>query len=321
MTPRGREADPRDHRYLTFVTGRVQGWHDEEIAAECKCASAAQLYQRLSADGYPVCPTCGGAPVRTEHECAQKRRPRPGTGEGEDLPAASQASGLFEAALRRLLESVADLEYRQESVQDGRIVGRDLFEGSSVYFRRRGEFRDKVVESYSEDEWKELCARYEQDPELEGFWVDTDGLKRAAGATRHPAEPLTTLIAVYALAGGDMNELLEALYPGDPTYEVREAIRKRVDGKKKPDKMDGIRALAQQLATLARGQALVGAPRPSLTKMEHDAACFITMLREEGRSDEEILERLSNHRRADDARLSIADVRELGHLRLRYEAD
>jgi hypothetical protein len=222
--------------------------------------------------------------------------------------------------LRSLLASVADLEPRHESSQDGRIVGTDTFVGH-WYLSRRDERKGKVVENFSEEQWNDLCARHGQNPKVEGFWVEGDGLKRAAGAARHPAEPLTTLIGVYALAGGDMDRLLETQYPGTPTQETLEAIEKRVDGKKKPDKMDGLKALARQLATLVRGQELSGAPPPGLTPVEHDAACYITMLREEKCSEEEIAKKLSNHRMADGSALSRADIQRLGNPRLRYDED
>jgi len=321
MTSKGRELDPRESRYLMFLNGRVNGWNDEAIATKCKCISAAHLYRCLRADGYPVCPTCGASPISGDHACKPKRQPGPGTGQSRELPAVSRASGLFTDSLRDLLASVADLEHRQERSQDGRILGLDMVEGSSLYFSRRCEIRGKILENYSEERWNELCAQYGEDPEVEGFWVDSKGLKRAAGAARHPAEPLTTLIAVYALAGGDMEELLERLYPGTPAQETREAIRKRVDGKKKPDKVDGLKVIARQLATLVRGQALAGAPPLGLTEMEHDAACYITLLRGQERSDQEILSRLSNHRTADGSELSMADVHRLENLRLRYETD
>ena len=191
----------------------------------------------------------------------------------------------------------------------------------SLYLSRRDKRNGKVVENFSAEQWNDLCARHGQNPTVEGFWVEGDGLKRAAGAARHPAEPLTTFIGVYALADGDMNRLLETLYPGTPTQDTLEAIRKRVEGKKKSDNMDGIKTLAQQLATLVRGQGLSGAPPPGLTAVEHDAACYITMLREEKFSDEEIAKKLSNHRMADGSKLSKADIQRLGNLRLRYDED
>jgi hypothetical protein len=293
---------------------------DEQMANKLISGPPASLYRRLANDGYPVCPACGAAPINENHSCKSKRQPGLGTGKSSDLPDPSLASELFADTLRSLLASVADLEPRHESSQDGRIVGTDTFVGS-LYLSRRYERNGKVVENFSEEQWNDLCARHGQNPTVEGFWVEGGGLKRAAGAARHPAELLTTLIGVYALAGGDMDRLLETLYPGTPTQETLEAIRKRVDGKKKPDKMDGLKALARQLATLVRGQELSGAPRPGLTAVEHDAACYITMLREGNYSDEEIEKKLSNHRMADGSKLSRAEIQRLGNLRLRYDED
>ena len=313
-----KKPDSRDLRYLQFVTDRMNGHSDEQIANKLISGPPTSLYRQLANDGYPVCPACGAAPIDKKHSCKSKRQPGLGTGKSSELPDPSLASELFADTLRSLLARVADLEPRHESSQDGRIVGTDTFVGS-LYLERQYERKGKVVENFSDEQWNDLCARHGQNPTVEGFWVEGGGLKRAAGAARHPAEPLTTLIGVYALADGDMNRLLEKLYPGTPTQETLEAIRKRVEGKKKPDKIDGLKALARQLATLVRGQDLSGAPPPGLTPVEHDAACYITMLREEKFSDEEIENKLSNHRMADGSKLSKAHIQRLGDLRLRYD--
>jgi hypothetical protein len=314
-----KNPDSRDLRYLQFVTDRMHGDSDKQIAHKLVSGPPTSLYRQLANDGYPVCPACGAAPIDKKHSCRSKRQPGPGTGKSSELPDPSLASELFADTLRSLLAKVADLEPRHESSQDGRIVGRDTFVPGPSYLSRRTKWKGKVVENFSQEQWNELCARHGQNPTVEGFWVEGDGLKRAAGAARHPAEPLTTFIGVYALADGDMNRLLETLYPGTPTQETLEAIEKRVDGKKKPDNMDGLKSLAQQLATLVRGQGLSGAPPPGLTAVEHDAACYITMLREEKFSEEEIEKKLSNHRMADGSALSRADIQRLGNLRLRYD--
>jgi hypothetical protein len=310
--------DSRDLRYIQFVTDRMNEDSDVQIAKQLVSGPPTLLYRQLANDGYPVCPACGAAPIDKKHSCESKRQPGPGTGKSSELPDAAQASELFADTLRSLLASLADLEFRHERSQDGRIVGTDTFVGPS-YLSRRYERNGKVVENFTEEQWNDLCARHGQNPTVDGFWVEGGGLKRAAGAARHPAEPLSTLIGVYALAGGDMNRLLEKLYCGTPTQETLEAIRKRVEGKKKSDKMDGIKALARQLAALLRGQVLRGAPPPGLTPVEHDAACYITMLREQKCSDEEIAKKLSNHRMADGSGLSRADIQRLGNLRLRYD--
>jgi hypothetical protein len=133
-----------------------------------------------------------------------------------------------------------------------------------------------------------------------------------------PPEPLPTLIGVYALAGGDIGPLLKILYPGEPSKDVLEDVRKCVEGKKKIDKKDGLKTLARQLATLVYGGDIQGAPRPALSSVQHDAACHITRLREEVCSEAEIEQRLSNHTNADGSKLTKADIRRLGLLRLKY---
>jgi hypothetical protein len=319
------KLEGRDLRYLKFVFGRAQDWPIEAIIKELddpQFSSPQVLYRQLAQDGYPVCPECGEAPTNVTHcaQARQKRQPGPGTGRGTELPAALPASELFADVLRGLLASVEDLEYRHDRSQDGRIVGTDTIAGPA-YLSRWYENKGKTIENFSEEQWNDLCARHRQDPAVEGFWVEGGGLTRAAGAARQPAEPETILIGVYALAGGDMERLLEILYPGTPTQEAREAIRKRVEGKKKSDKIDGLKAIAGQLATLVRGQSLAGSPPPALTAVEHDAACHITVLRDERYSDEEIVAKLSNHTMADGSKLSMEDVRRLGNLRLRYTED
>lgn len=252
--------------------------------------------------------------------CAGGKKQQPGTERGTDLPAALPASGLFAGTLLGLLASVADLEFRHDRSQDGRIAGTDAISGP-VYLSRWSKVNGRIIEHFSEGQWHNLCAHHEQDPAVEGFWVEGGGIKRAAGAARQPAEPEATLIGVYALAGGDMDRLLEILYPGTPSEETREDIRKQVEGTKKLDGMDGLKAIAGRLATLIRGQSVTGKPPPNLTPVEHDAAYYITMLRDEEHSDEEILAKLSNHRMADGSKLLMEDVRCLGNLQLRYAED
>jgi hypothetical protein len=301
---------------------RMQGiTSEEELARKAKFPSVEAMHANLQTWGLAgMLPETSRLTRKPKMPKSGKRQPGPGTARSTELPAALLASELFAHTLRGLLASVTDLEFRHDRSQDGRIAGTDAIPGST-YLSRWCEINSKIVENFSEEQWDDLCARHGQDPTVEGFWVEGAGLKRAVGAARQPAEPETTLIGVYALAGGDMERLLDVLYPGTPTPETREAIRKRVEGKKKLDKIDGLKAIAGQIATLVRGQPLGGAPPPSLTAVEHDAACYITVLRGEEYSDEEILVKLSNHRMADGSKLSMEDVQRLGNLRLRYTED
>jgi hypothetical protein len=317
-----RKPDSQDLRYLQFVTDRMNGLSDKKIADMLVGGAPADLYRRLADDGYPVCPVCGAAPVKGRH-CASPHQRNPGAGTGLrwELPPAARAVGLFQErleALQALLRDAEDLEHRQEVYQDRRFLGADVYEGTLVFSRYRRDKYGRRLANYSKEEWQKLCEQYGQDPQEEDFWLMDSVLQAPTEAAPVPPEPLTTLIGVYAVAGGEIEALLEALYPGEPSTEVLEEVRKCVEGKKKPDKKDGLKTLARQLAILVQGGRLEGAPRPALSSAEHDAACYITQLREEGRSEEEILRRLSNHRKPDGSKLTKEDVSRLGRLRLRY---
>jgi hypothetical protein len=207
-----------------------------------------------------------------------------------------------------LLREVDELEYQDEVLQDGRVAATGVYSANAAW----------VPRTDNSEEWRALCERYDQDPNTDGFWTTDVVLKAPAGAARNPSESVIKLIGVYAMSGGDMEPLLYLLYPGEPSEETLKKIRNRVEGEKKLDKVDGLRTVAAQLATLVRGGTIEGAPPVPLTPEEHDAACFITQLREEGQSEDEILRRLSNHRRRNGKALTKKDVGVLGNLWLRY---
>lgn len=320
------KLDERDLRYFKFAFGRAQGWADKRIIEELNdpdIDSPQALYRRLSQDDYPVCPECGMAPVQTKHCEPPRRRRNPGVGTGQrrELPSAARAAGLFQErleALQALLHNAENLEHRQEVYQDRRFPGADVYEGTLAFARYRRDKDGRRVENYSEEEWQNLCEQYDHNPHEEVIGVADSPLQVPTEAAPVPPEPLTTLIGVYALAGGPMSPLLDALYPGEPSEEVVEAVRKCVEGKWRPDKTDGLKALAGRLAIWVRGGKPEGAPPPALSAAEYDAACYISQLREEGRSDKEIRRRLSNHRKPNGSNLTDEDISRLGKMYLRY---
>jgi hypothetical protein len=281
-----------------------------DIAQQLDFEVPKSLYQRLSKDGYPVCPECGTAPVTGKHCEPHKRQRNPGAGTGQrqQLPPAAQAADLFRERLESLLREVDKLESQDEVLQDGRVAATGVYSANAAW----------VPRTDNSEEWRALCERYDQDPNTDGFWTTDVVLKAPAGAARNPSESVIKLIGVYAMSGGDMEPLLYLLYPGEPSEETLKKIRNRVEGEKKLDKVDGLRTVAAQLATLVRGGTIEGAPPVPLTPEEHDAACFITQLREEGHSEDEILRRLANHRRGNGKALTKEDVAVLGKLQLRY---
>jgi len=135
------KPDIRDRRYLQFVTVRVYGRSDEEIAETLVAGTPADLYRRLADDGYPVCPVCGAAPVKGRH-CAvpNRRNLGVGTGQRRELPPPARAVGLFQErleALQALLRTTEDLEHSQEFYQDRRFPSADVYEGTLVFSRYR----------------------------------------------------------------------------------------------------------------------------------------------------------------------------------------
>jgi hypothetical protein len=300
-----------DLRYLQYAFGRAQDWPIKKIIKELDdpdIESPQVLYQRLARDGYPVCPVCGEAPVQQNH-CQETIRGKPGAGAGkyEELTSPPRAEELFRGQIEALLSASRSL-YNTLGYQDRRFVGAHVYEVSALFPRK----------VYSEKQWREICERYSHDPSVDEREVKDATLQVPAGAEPSPPEPLTTLIGVYALAGGDMEALLKALHPGAPSKEKRERVRKCVEGKKKRDGKDGLRSVTEELAKLVLGDEATGRPPVGLSTIEHDAACYITQLRGEGRSDEEILTRLRNHRMSDGSELTAHDVSRLGNLRLRY---
>jgi hypothetical protein len=92
------------------------------------------------------------------------------------------------------------------------------------------------------------------DPVLRGGkWIDKATTNIPLGGKQHPAEPLTTLIAVYALAGLPLKPLVEKLHRAPETVDL-EYLEAQIVGKKtKKGHKPGLRSKAEHLARLVRG--------------------------------------------------------------------
>jgi hypothetical protein len=125
---------------------------------------------------------------------------------------------------------------------------------------------------------------------------------------------------VYALAGGDMDRLLDALHLDTSSVGVktREEIRQCIEGPRPDDKKDGLKVLARQLATWVRGSE-VHTGRPSgRSRADHAFACAITHYRKQGLSDEEIARKEADRKKGDGTSYTIKDITELGDLSLSW---
>lgn len=311
--------DPRDEQYYKFVSYRLKGLSDQEIAARLEFGSPEALYHRLFHDGYPVCPECGGRPDECSHGTTsseskdsakpkerKERKPRAGDGRPKALPPVAGATDLFREALNKLVQEVEELEHRRETYAGGRFVAADVYSGS--VFLSRTDVGDEA--------WRELVKNHGAERVDEDELFIPDGrMKEPAGGDAVPGWPLPALIAAYLLAGEPLEPLLEVLHPA-PEDADRGKLRTYVEGRKKPDGRDGLEVLSQQVAALIRGSGRSrGTPPPALTQTEQNVACSVTDYRKQGLSDEEIVKKFAH------TGITIRDVRRLGDFGLSWPND
>jgi hypothetical protein len=218
-----KEPSPQALRYFKLITHRLKELPEEEIAKSLGFDSPTELYRQVSQEGYPICPVCGTTDVQRNHcspEREYKRQARRGTSEAEELPPAEAAAPLFHQALKKLDWAVVDLQNRHEYWHDGRFVAQEVY----------------------------------NDPVLrDGEWVEEATSNIPLGGKQHPADPLTTLIAVYVLAGLPLKPLVEKLHRAPETVDL-EYLEAQIVGKRtKTGHKPGLRSKAEHLARLVRG--------------------------------------------------------------------
>jgi hypothetical protein len=216
------EPSPQALRYIKLLNYRRNELREEEIAKELDFDSPTELYRQISQDDYPICPVCGTTDVPRSHcslEREYKRRAGGDTSEAEELPPAEAAAPLFHQALKKLDWEVVDLQNRHEYWHDGRFVAQEVY-------------NDPVLQ--------------------DGEWIDEATINIPLGGKQHPAEPLTTLIAVYVLAGLPLKPLVEKLHLAPETVDL-EYLEAQIVGKKtKTGHKPGLRSKAEHVARLVR---------------------------------------------------------------------
>jgi hypothetical protein len=218
-----REPSPQALRFIKLINYRLHELPEEEIANKLGFDSPTELYRQVSRDNYPICPVCGTTDVPTSHcspEREYKRQAKRGTSEAEELPPAEAAAPLFHQALENLGWAIVDLQNRHEYWHDGRFVAQEVY-------------NDPVL-------W-------------DGKWIDKATTNIPLGGRQHPADPLTTLIAVYVLAGLPLKPLVEKLHRAPETVDL-EYLEAQIVGKKtKKGHEPGLRSKAEHVARLVRG--------------------------------------------------------------------
>jgi hypothetical protein len=286
------KPDNRVLRYVRFCAGRTHDRTEDQIAHDLDFGSPVALYQQLSRDGFPVCPVCGETPAKTNH-CTKKvqrqRRAKRGTGQALELPPAKRAEDLFRKAIKNMETGLLYLDSRREFYRDERFDTVSDYPNASATYAREG---FPPGEEWDE-KWRELCIKYGQDPSVDSFYLPSAPITTSEGATQHPPEPLTELIALYVLAREPLDPLLEALHP-EPSEADQERLHQAVEE---------LWHKSGQLATLVRGGIIRRGPSTGdVLPREQTAARFISdqlskqtpeaeirkVLRERGYSQQEI---------------------------------
>jgi hypothetical protein len=289
------ESEDRNPYYTVGIVGalRFKGKSYEEIAEYLRFNSVEEM--RALLESWELPDWLVGAETNSDKKRVhEKSTPRlRGVGPAKELPPAGNATELFKERLEALLKDAELLKHIDESLH-----GR--------YFARTNVETADVLHGYSPDD--------------EGFW-ERDALIRLPGSVElSPSEIEATLISVYALAGGRMDLLLEALHP-DPSSvgaNTREEIRQYIEGSRPDDKRDGLKVLARQLATWVRGSEVRRGMRSGLSEMDHAVASITTKYRKDGLTDEEITRKLTHLKKEDGTSYSTKDVTELGDLGLSW---
>jgi hypothetical protein len=255
-------------RYIHLLVRRRQEIAEEAIAEQLGFGSSLALYARLEAEGYPICKVCGATDVPKEHceppKQSRQRRALQGEGEATELPAAGGAVPLLKEVLKELVEAVDQLGERTEYLKDERFVARYQHEGPQP-----------------------------QDQRITFF-----------GASQHPPEPLTKLIAVYALSDEPLEHLVVALHPAPSETDAR-----RVE-----QAVEELKDKAAQLAKLVRGRRSLrrGPSTGEASSREQIIAWMVRDHHERGLSENEIQESLKR----DGFPITIAELRRLKNLEL-----
>jgi H+/Cl- antiporter ClcA len=126
-------------------------------------------------------------------------------------------------------------------------------------------------DEWPEDEWRRSCESEGKDPASDRVLVTAGVTRTPIGAAHVPPRPLVLLIAAYALADGDMAELVKTLHP-NPQESDAQKLSRLLHTRKRGHGKDGLVRRAQQVATLVMG-GKVGrggaAARAAATRAQH----------------------------------------------------
>jgi len=237
---------------------RAEGKHSEDqIAKRTGFGSAEAMYVQLKNWGLPgLLPHEEQAVKAASDDPKTAPKARRSSGEATELPPVSRAVGLFEAALEQLQRDLGAIERLTERYKDGRFEAERVLPGT------------------------------DEDGNLVHVLVSD-------GADQAPSVFLTRLVAVYLLAEQPIEALLTALHP-EPESADTEQLDLHIHGKKtRKGIKPGLIGEARRVARLVRGGTLrEGRTTGSIGPVEREVLAYVRERREEGASDEKILEEL-----------------------------
>jgi hypothetical protein len=283
---------------LAYYLRDKENKSDDQVADKLGFGSAEAMIHQFKRWGFPDWLVYSNPPEPDR----PKRKPRK-SGTPQEIPPARAAMALFQERIEVLGRAVEALPKLVEGFQGGRFVG------AFVERILIGPSRDEV----SEEEWEWLCEVFGPDPTSQGDWYPhlATPVDHPIDSSHVPPRQLVMLIGAYALADGNMEELLKALHPNPPEVDA-EKLSRLLHAKKSEHGEDGLIRKAEQLATFVRGGSTGrGAPPPDLSADEYVVACAITEFRERGWSEDRIYQTLAH---LGYTKKKIAD---LGSLRLR----
>jgi hypothetical protein len=193
--------DEKVTRYFLYYKCRNEDYSEAQIASKFKVPSAPMLYRELNQQGFPVCEGCGGYCGRNRlcEDCATKRNPQRGGGQGTQLPPASSAAHLFDPVIDTL--DLTDLGTLNQVYRDERFEVAEVFD---------------------------MSATVDLDEGTTTFGRTVLPL----GVTQTPAPLLTKLISLYVIAGEPLDRLLEVLHPrysAPLTREEKDKINEKAE--------------------------------------------------------------------------------------------
>jgi len=254
---------------LVFLKRRKGTDSEDEVARRAGFGSADAMHQQLSAWGFAgLLPPQRAQPALESKppEMAPEHKAR-GSGPATDLPPAANAMSIFQGAIKELSVFVERLPSRKEHRQGERYV---------VSYAKPLLETPEPGEDYGY-----LESPPDAEPDEHGttsFTLDQAYRRVAGGASRHPDDGLTALIAAALLTGTSTDQLLDALHP-EPTAEIREQARVRFEGDSGPMRRDSLKNKARQIAALIRGYPIERGNRTNAASKEWQSAAWVVQER------------------------------------------